>query len=119
MKTLLIVDDESKVCLLLSRFFEQRGLRTLTATSGTEALQKLEAETPEYLLLDIRMPDMSGLEVLKLAKQRHPRLNVVMLTGCTDAEAAQTAFQLGATDYLTKPFRWGDQELARVFFDPN
>ena len=118
MKTVLIVDDEVKICSLLSRFFQQRGLRTVTATSGTEALQKLDDEMPDYLLLDIRMPDMSGLDVLKIAKEHCPGLNVVMLTALDDAEMAKTAFGLGATDYLTKPFGWGDQELARLFFSP-
>ena len=119
MKTLLIVDDEVKICVLLSRFFESRGLRTLTANSGSEALEKLDSNHPDYLLLDIRMPDMSGLDVLRVAKQRQPQLNVVMLTALNDAELAKTAFGLGASDYLTKPFGWGDQELARVFFTPS
>ena len=118
MKTLLIVDDEVKICLLLSRFFESRGLRTLTANSGNEALKTLDADHPDYLLLDIRMPDMSGLDVLRAAKQHHPDVNVVMLTALNDAELAKAAFRLGASDYLTKPFGWGDQELARVFFTP-
>jgi two-component system NtrC family response regulator len=116
MKTLLIVDDEVKICALLSRFFASRGFRTLTASSGHEALERLHTETPDYLLLDIRMPDLSGLEVLKLAKQRHPNLIVVMVSAMDDTDTVHAAFQLGASDYVRKPFELNDLAWARAFF---
>ncbi len=119
MKTLMIVDDEEKVCWFLSRFFEGRGFRTVTARSGYEAMEKLNAEAPDYLILDLRMPDVSGFDVLKLAKERYPQLNVVVVTACDDAETAKTAFRLGASDFVTKPFGMNEQTWARAFFMSN
>jgi DNA-binding response OmpR family regulator len=116
MKTLLIVDDQATVCTFLSRFFESRGFRILTAQSGREALDALRVETPDYLLLDIRMPDISGLDILQLAKSRYPHLKVVMVTGISDEETMRAAFRLGASDYITKPFGADDQGWARAFF---
>ena len=113
---MLIVDDERAICEMLRRFFELRGFRTLTAQSGTEALQKLAEEPPEYLLLDLKMPDMSGLEVLKLAKRTYPQLRVVVVTGTNDEAAREQAFQEGACDYITKPLGLDDQAWVRAFF---
>ena len=116
MKTLLIVDDELKICELLSRFFTERGFKTATAQSGHEAIECLEREVPDYLLLDIRMPDLSGLEVLRLVKTRYPNLKVVVVTAVGDEETMRAAYALGASDYVTKPFHLNDQAWARAFF---
>ena len=116
MKSLLIVDDERKICEVLSRFFAARGFQTETVQSGYEAIARLDEASPDYLLLDIRMPDMSGLDVLRQAKARHPALRVVMVTAIGDEETMQTAYELGAADYVTKPFHLNDQSWARAFF---
>ena len=116
MKTVLIVDDEAKLREYLARFFAARGFRTLTASSGSEAVEQLTHEVPQYLLLDIRMPDISGLDVLKFAKQQHPHLKVVMVTALQDTQLIEQAFQLGASDYVTKPFAMDDPAWARAFF---
>jgi len=117
MKSLLIVDDEPKICSLLSHFFEAHGFRTRTAHSGAEAIQTLHAEVPDYLLLDIRMPGMSGLDVLRLAKKEYPHLRVVMVTALDNVEMAEQALTLGASHYVTKPFSFQDRHWARAFFD--
>ena len=116
MKTLLIVDDELKICDALSRFFTAMGFKTATVQSGREAMEQLEREVPDYLLLDIRMPDMSGLEVLKQTKARYPSLKVVMVTALADTETIDEAFRCGASDYITKPLAFSDQAWARAFF---
>lgn len=116
MKTLLIVDDELKICELLARFFAERGFKTATAHSGYEAMESLDRELPDYLLLDIRMPDLSGLEVLKMAKGRYPNLKVVMVTAVDDEETMRAAYALGASDFVAKPFHFNDQAWARAFF---
>ena len=116
MKTLLIVDDEIQICTVLSRFFEGRGFRTQTVQSGREAINRLQGQAPDYLLLDVRMPDVSGLYVLKLAKRLYPDLKVVMVTAYGDPETAKIAFDLGASDFITKPFGFDDQAWARAFF---
>lgn len=118
MKTLLIVDNELKICEMLSRFFASRGFHTLTAQSGRNALALLETGSPDYLLLDVGMPDISGLEVLRQAKARHPDLKVVMVTALSDTEIANEALRSGASDYITKPVAFTDQAWARVFFTP-
>lgn len=118
MHTVMIVDDEPGVRSILSRFFKSRGFQTQTAGSGHEALSALKTCRPDYLLLDIRMPDMSGLDVLKEVKVRYPDMVVCMITAMDDVEMARTAFECGATDYITKPFGWSDQEWVRVFFKP-
>ena len=116
MKRLLIVDDERKICELLSRFFTMRGFQTDTAYSGREAMEKLDRQLPDYLLLDVRMPDISGLEVLKQAKARYPELKVVMVTAFSDTETVDEAFRCGASDYITKPIALTDKAWARAFF---
>ena len=116
MKTLMIVDDEDKICWFLSRFFDARGFHTVIANSGYAAIEKLHTEAPDYLILDLRMPDVSGFDILKLAKERYPNLNVVVVTACDDAETAKTAFRLGASDFVTKPFGMNEQTWARAFF---
>lgn len=118
MKTLMIVDDELQICQLLSRFFSSLGFRTLSIQSGREALEMLDAQSPDYLLLDVRMPDLSGLEVLKQAKARHPDLRVIMVTGLSDDAVAREALRCGASDVVTKPIAFTDQAWARAFFTP-
>ena len=115
-KTLLIVDDEPKICDMLSRFFTARGFRTVIATSGHQALEFFLQETPQYVLLDIRMPDLSGLEILKTIKAYFPEAKVIMVTAVESQETAVEAMQLGASDYITKPFELDETSWARVFF---
>ena len=119
MRRLLIVDDERQICELLSRFFASLGFATSIAQSGREAMEQLDRQTPDYLLLDVRMPDMSGLEVLKQAKARYPDLKVVIVTALRDAEMVAEAFRCGASDYVTKPVAFSDEAWARAFFTPS
>ena len=118
-KTVLIVDDEPKICNILSQFFAARGFQPVTATSGVEALDRLGGIRPDFLMVDVRMPDMSGLDVLKLAKERIPGLKVVVITGMPDIETAQEAFRLGAFDVIAKPMKMDDRDWERAFFSPN
>ena len=96
--------------------FSARGFRTVTASSGAETLEQLNHEPPDYLLLGIHMPNMSGLDVLKIANAQHPNVTTVIVTAFQDAELVRTALELGAADYITKPFAMDDQAWARVFF---
>jgi DNA-binding NtrC family response regulator len=118
MKTVLIVDDERKICEMLSQFFTLKGFRAQTAQSGRDAMAQLERQRPDYLLLDIRMPDMSGLDVLRQVKARYPDLRVVMVSAHDDPEIVDEAFREGAADYVTKPIAFSDQAWARAFFSP-
>jgi len=100
---LLLVDDEEDFLLSLGRRLELRGLPTLTATNGPDALGILNDNPVDVVVLDVRMPGMDGIEVLRRIKERHPRIEVVMLTGHADLETALEGMRFGFFDYLTKP----------------
>ncbi len=100
---ILIVDDDADLrgalAAILTPLFS-----VLTASSGAEALAVIKEERPRLVLLDVAMPGLSGLEVLAAAKAADPALIVVMLTSQQDIELAAKALNLGATEYVTKPF---------------
>ncbi len=109
---ILVVDDEPAVCDLLKDFLEARGYTVITASSGPEALRAVEAERPRLILLDVLMPEMSGLEALTRVRQIDRTLGVIMLTAVVDERIAQEAMQQGAYDYVTKPVDLGYLELS-------
>ncbi len=115
MKTLLIVDDEPKICQALSTFFAGRGFRAVTASCGSDAMAQLEHETPDYLLLDLGLPDMFGLDILTAAKKQHPRVRIVVVTALRESELIQRAYQLGAFDFITKPYLLDENYLSQIF----
>lgn len=99
-----IVDDDSSIRWVLERALAGAGLSCTTFESGHQVLEALASKTPDVLLSDIRMPGMDGLMLLKQIKQRHPVLPVIIMTAHSDLEAAVSAYQQGAFDYLPKPF---------------
>jgi DNA-binding NtrC family response regulator len=105
----LIVDDDVDLRGALSVILRSR-FQVLEASGGLQALEILKRERPHLTLLDVSMPGMSGLEVLAAAKQLQPSLTVVMLTSQKDIETAVKALNLGAAEYVTKPF---DAEFIR------
>jgi heterodisulfide reductase subunit A len=100
----LIVDDELVVRDSLKEWLEDEGFQVDTAESGTEALEKLNQQSFHMMLLDIKMPGMDGVEVLKRAREINPELPVVMMTAYATVETAVEAMKIGAKDYLMKPF---------------
>jgi DNA-binding NtrC family response regulator len=103
MKTILIVDDERDFCALLSDSLSLEGHRVLMAHNGRKALEKVEKETPDLVLLDIHMPGMNGIEVLRGIKKVNEETPVIILTAYGTLETARKAMKLGADDYVTKP----------------
>ncbi|MCM8780445.1 MAG: response regulator [Candidatus Omnitrophica bacterium] len=103
-KKILVVDDDPKICELLERFLIKKDFQPTIATSGKEALEKVKAENPAIVLLDIKMPDMDGINILKKIKETNERTAVIMITGLKDEEIAKEAMASGAYDYITKPF---------------
>ncbi len=101
---ILIVDDELVVRDSLKEWLEDEGFLVDMAESGEQALTMLTAETYNLMLLDIKMPGMDGVEVLKRSKDMHPDLPVVMMTAYATVETAVEAMKMGALDYLMKPF---------------
>jgi len=102
--SVLIVDDEQVVCDVLYDELSDRGYLCTTALSGNEALAKLEAEDFAIVLLDIRLPGMSGMEVLREIWLNHTNAAPIMITAVNDVDTAVEAMKLGAADYLVKPF---------------
>ncbi len=103
---ILIVDDEPANVELLARRLEARGHQVDRAASGHDALHRIEQEIPDLVVLDILMPEMSGLEVLDSIRRHHSvaRLPVVMATALSGSEDVSHALARGASDYVTKPF---------------
>ena len=104
----LLVDDELDFLDSLSQRLRLRGLPVFTAASGPAALEVLGREAVDVVVLDVRMPGMDGIETLRRIKERHPRVEVVMLTGHADLESSLEGMRFGFFDYLTKPVAIGD-----------
>ncbi|MFH1996998.1 MAG: response regulator [Candidatus Omnitrophota bacterium] len=100
---ILIVDDESENRELLSAFLAERGFSVSAARDGEEALMKIKTSTPDIVLLDIRMPGMDGLIVLKNIRNISENIKIVILTAINDKDIIDDAFREGACDYLVKP----------------
>jgi two-component system nitrogen regulation response regulator NtrX len=102
-QTILIVDDEESIRQTLGGILTDEGFHVITAGSGEEALRLLEEEPPNLVVLDIWLPGMDGIEVLKTIKVLHPNLQVVMMSGHGTIETAVKATKLGAFDFIEKP----------------
>ncbi|MGE5839654.1 MAG: response regulator [Deltaproteobacteria bacterium] len=100
---IMLVDDEVGFLSTTKKLLERKGLQVTTAASGHEALEKLEGESIQVMILDVKMPGMDGVAVLKAVKSRYPLVQVVMLTGHGTVESALEGLRSGATDYLMKP----------------
>lgn len=101
--TVLLVDDEDRFRLTLAKMLRSQGLEVREAASGEAALQELATKPCDVVLLDIRMPGMSGLEALKEIKRQAPLTEVIMLTGHASLDVALELMRLGAFDYVLKP----------------
>lgn len=114
MQRILIVDDEDDICMILSYSLQQVGYETYMAHSAEEALPVIAEQQPNLILLDIMMDGMSGVEMLQyMQKQGTLTMPVIFLTALNDGNSVLKGFQLGADDYITKPFHV-QEVLARV-----
>ena len=100
---LLLIDDEKAFVNILSKRLKRRNIDVVEAYSGAEAIQALRGQEFDVAVLDLKMEDMEGIEVLNMLRIMDPGLAVIMLTGHGSAEAAERGLKLGAFDYLTKP----------------
>jgi DNA-binding NtrC family response regulator len=100
---ILVVDDEEVVRLSHLRSLTSAHCRVEAAWNGDEALRAMERSPFDVVLLDLRMPGMDGMSVLKVIKERWPQCEVVVLTGYPSLETAKEAVRLGAYDYIAKP----------------
>ncbi|KAB1442901.1 response regulator [Pseudodesulfovibrio senegalensis] len=100
---LLMVDDEQDFLRTMEKRLSRRGMNVATASSGAEALDRLEQFSADVVVLDVKMPGMDGIETLKAIRQKHPLTEVIMLTGHASMNVAVEGMQLGAFHYLMKP----------------
>lgn len=114
MRRMLIVDDERDICDCLTVFFSGRGFSVSAAFSGEEALERLSETRADVILLDILLPGLSGIEVLKHAKTLNPTARVIMVTALDQDELRMQARHYGAAAYITKPFDFSDETWSSV-----
>ena len=110
-KTALVVDDEKSIQYALSKELEGLGYECVTASSGREALETASRQEFDLLMLDVRMPGMSGLEVLRNFRTDHPETCVIMLSAMVETSIATAAMEFGADDYVTKPWDLDDLSM--------
>ena len=102
-KAILIVDDEESICQTLGGILKDEGHEIVTAASGEEALQIVDEDPPHLVILDIWLPGIDGVEVLKTIKAGHPQIQVIIMSGHGTIETAVKATRLGAFDFIEKP----------------
>ena len=111
-RTILVVDDEAAQRQLLGGFVESLGFRAEEASSAEEALESIRARAPSMVLLDVRLPGMSGIEALTEIRQIADKLPVLLITAYADLRQAVAAVKSGADDYLAKPVDLDELETA-------
>ncbi len=109
---ILVVDDEDGIRQALDRFLTRLGYRVVQAANAAEALERQATETPELMLSDIRMPNMTGVELVPKALAHDPDLAIIMLTAIDEPRTAIECLKLGAYDYLIKPVDLDELELS-------
>ncbi len=111
---ILVVDDEEGMCEFLHYLLEGEGYRVALAHSGSEALARLEQESFDLVLADIKMPGMDGLEMLRRIRAADHDVVVIVMTGYASLETAIKAIKYNAYDYILKPFEDPDVVLAAI-----
>jgi two-component system response regulator RegA len=116
-RSLLIVEDDKSFLLRLARAMEGRGFTVTTAESVADGLQYVEKSAPAYAVVDMRLGDGNGLDVISALKRRRPDARGIVLTGYGNIATAVTAVKLGAVDYLSKPADADDVVAALLALD--
>ena len=100
---LMIVDDEVDICDFVKNFFKERDFDVSVAYNGKEALRLIDTVNPNIVLLDLKMPVIGVMEVLKEINKKHPTIKVIIVTAVEDIEKAEEAKRHNAIEYITKP----------------
>ena len=101
---ILIIDDEVDICRGCQRIFEAKGCTIKMALSGKEGLDRAGKEEFDVIITDLKMPDISGIEIIKKIKQKKPDQPIIMITGYATVYTAVEAMKLGIEEYMSKPF---------------
>lgn len=111
MGRILVVDDEIHILRVLQEYLTAKKYEVYTAMNGLEAIQKVKDVKPHVVLLDIIMPGISGIDALRKIKEIDSKIVVIMVTAVLEEKLAEKAMQLGASEYITKPFKLKDMEM--------
>jgi len=103
-KTLLVADDDASIRSLLKQLLSDEGFNVLEASTGIEVVDKVKETSPDLVIMDVRMPELDGIEALARLKSTNPKTAVLIMTAFGSSNAAIRAMELGAFDYITKPF---------------
>jgi len=101
---ILVIDDEPDVLVLVERILNEENYQVMSSETAEEALKAIDEELPTVVIADINLPGMNGLDFFKLVKGKHPKLPFIFLSGLTDEFDKVLGLELGAEDYITKPF---------------
>ena len=112
MARILVVDDEIAIVDILKSFLEEKEHKVFTAYDGAEAIEVTKRERPHIILLDIYLPKMDGIQVLKAVREFDDTIGIIIITGFREKDVAQEALKLGAFDYINKPFDFDYLERA-------
>jgi len=113
----LVADDEEDIVEFIQDRLEACGFTVVTAGTGVEALRKLSVEKFDGLFLDVKMPEMSGIEVLEEVRKRDTKLPIIIITSSSSREAAIDSLAKGANEFVLKPFEWQElkTKIEKVF----
>ena len=112
MKSVLVIDDDPLIRKTLSSYLSKKGFEALVAEDGEEGLQKYEERIPDLVILDIRLPDVDGLEVLGRIREKNPNAGIIIMTAYDDMKTTIEAIKLGAFEYLVKPLDYVELDLT-------
>jgi len=112
-KKIVFADDAPYLRMMIPQILSEQNHKVFLAENGLEAVEIVNRENPEYCILDINMPVMDGLEALSKIKSSHPNMKVIMLTAMAERGTVEKAKELGADDYILKPFAPADI-IARI-----
>src|SRR5437764_14827283 len=118
MNSVLVIDDERNIRSLVARGLGQENVEVHTAGTGKEGLELAEQVGPDLALVDLRLPDLDGIQVLRELRAKHPQTAVIMITAFGHIENVVIAMKNGATDYLEKPFQHPEKPRIPVIRAP-
>lgn len=108
MARILVVDDDEMLIKLLDYMFSSKGHQVSVANTGSKALSMIDAEVPDLMLLDMMLPEMDGMEVLRLLKASDRQFPVILVSAIDDTDVVNQAMKMGAADHCSKPFKASD-----------
>jgi DNA-binding NtrC family response regulator len=109
---ILVIDDELTVCKSCDKILTEDGYAVISAQGGWKGLEQARKENFDLALVDLKMPDINGMEVVETLKREHPNMAVIIMTGYSSVASAVTGMKLGAADYIPKPFTPDEMSVA-------